>query len=112
MLLEKFDDDEINSNTKQMIDCLLCLQYCSKKYGIHIIQSYLKEIYDKLKSIILYGNDNTVTEVSLKLIQCIIKLICNQKTIQIGYYQNNNTNIEQKQTEFSISFPQFHYFKP
>ena len=90
MLLEKLDDDETSADTQQMIDIVSSFKYCCNKYGIRIIQSYLKEIYDKMKSIVLYGTDNDITDIALDFISSIVELICNQfeqkNGINVGYF--------------------------
>ena len=76
MLLEKFDDDEIAADSVQMIDIILSLRYCCNKYGLEIIQSYLKVIYDEMKSLLLYGTELDDTDVALDFTKSMRMSIC------------------------------------
>ena len=79
MMFELMDDDEISANVEKYGDVICALTHCCNVYGIFVIQSYLKEIYDKMKSVILYGSDDKIIGFALLCIECIVGLICNNE---------------------------------
>ncbi|ETO02112.1 hypothetical protein RFI_35328 [Reticulomyxa filosa] len=87
LILEKLQEPE---NDKQHFDMLTCLRECLECYGLTIIQSYLRQLYELMKSQILFGNfsdTNTyVLDECLHVMKVIMQMICRQKGLFFFFF--------------------------
>ena len=109
MFIQYFKEDFDTAKDKIKCDVIITLIKCIKFYGIEIINPYLSDVYDKIKDIILFGDQNIeLNNACIQLIREIINLICDKKAqkiimtndanVKIYSYddQNSNNNSESK----------------